>query len=183
MKTLILRNSVSVVCQRLIAKTSCTQDEVEKSNDEIITLEHKDRIKYTDIERPMSGHEFKEICQKAMRECETKILTFYFIEKFSNVSIAFMSIFSVFLENYGLRQIAIVILCSLIFLVYLLQEFGDWGRLREKYSMLYRKFKKLFFSVKENREEKFDKYMELFNSNELSIDSYPIRPFAICCRR
>lgn len=114
---------------------------------------------------------FREKCLDAMKICRNYTYWFFILEKISIVTEHVSYVLTVIVTFYHFRLLDIIGIVAVIALVILLNTFGDWSRLREKYSHLHSLFRKLLNSTSNTRIAEFRKYAYLFGSDELWIDS------------
>ncbi len=183
-KELFKHGSFKIITQRPRKHFKTFFSKNSKSDDiELITVDRKERqLNFFETNYGLANEElindeiFKNSCINAMKLCQKYIYIFYVLEKFSFLVEQFSSIFSIIVAFCDISTYKVVCICTFIFIVVVLNSFGDWARLREKYSNLYKLFGRLANSKDENRIKKFENYATTFSAEHLSIDSVsPIR--------
>ena len=119
----------------------------------------------------VSDSEFRKRCNDAKHLCRNYTYVFFFLEKISKGIEAASAIFAILVANYELSVKQIAGIAIVMFVITIMDSFGDWGRLREKYAHLHHLFRNLANSKAETRIIDFRKYAVSFGSDELFIDS------------
>lgn len=114
---------------------------------------------------------FKEKCIEAMKICRRYAYWFFFLEKISITTEHISYILTVVVAYYQFELKEIIWAVIIIAIIIMLSSFGDWARLREKYSHLHNLFRFLLNSKSDSRVLEFRNYAYLFGSDELFIDS------------
>ena len=136
------------------------KEEIETKRDDVV-IENK----------AVDDKEFRDHCLNAMNKCRNHVYIFFLLEKTTLAIETFTSIFSIIADIFGLSFKTILCICVVLFSSIVFGSFGDWPRLREKYSHLYKCFEKLCNSKASDRIKKFEQYSETFGTDDLSIDS------------
>lgn len=118
----------------------------------------------------MNDEEFRELCIQALNKCRYYIFIFYILEKVNIVTVEFSTFFSIVAFSISLTFNQILIICLVLFFLGIFNSVGDWSRLREKYSNLYRCFEHIANCKDDSRIDKFKKYVDVFTGENLSVD-------------
>lgn len=146
----------------------------EKFKKLLLTVEDGNRIENGDLEvvkKEITDIEFRDKCLEARNLCKKFVFIFYLLEKFSFLVVMFSSLFVIFIDSYDINRIDVTIICLFMFAIIVLNSFGDWGRLREKYARLHHMFRILSNSKEHDRIKKFQTYAYSFGTNDLFIDT------------
>lgn len=146
----------------------------EKFKKLMLTVEDGNRLEQGTMElvkKEITDEEFKEKCFEARQLCKKFVYMFYALEKLAFIVIMFSSLFAIFIESYGINKRDVTIICMFILAIIILNSFGDWGRLREKYARLHHMFRILSNSKEPDRIKKFQSYAYSFGTNDLFIDT------------
>lgn len=173
---LLNKSKLSVVMQRIPKKFSYDSnnksDPVNPHDIEMVNRSINSRLSIN-----ISDNDFRLRCKEAKNKCKNYIYVFFLMEKISNATGVAATIFSILVANYKLSVHDILWIVLVMFLVTILDSFGEWGRLREKYSRIHHHFKILANSHDEDRIIKFRKYAEVFGGDQLFIDSIILSDF------
>lgn len=138
-----------------------------ETKEEIFESKNNDIIE----DKTVNDKEFRQHCLDAMNKCRNHVYIFFLLEKSTLAIETFTSIFSIIADIFGLSFKTILCICVVLFSSIIFGSFGDWPRLREKYSHLYKCFEKLCNSKAPDRIKKFEEYSQTFGTDDLSIDS------------
>ena len=148
-----------------------TSNNVESKTPDFVDIEsiRSERIEICE-NMAISDEKFRENCRLAMKQCNHYIYMFFFLEKLSRLVENISYILTVIVAAFHFEFVDIIIAVSIMGAITLLDTFGDWGRLREKYSHLHLLFRQLLNSKNKNRVNLYRKYAYMFGSDELFID-------------
>jgi hypothetical protein len=110
-------------------------------------------------------------CDEEMAMCKKTIFYFFILEKITQAVNSSSMIFCILVANYNLKVKQIIGIMAVMFFISIVDSVGNWSRLREKYCNLYNNFKVLKYSTEPDRVVTFRKYAEIYNGDELFIDS------------
>lgn len=141
---------------------------------DLINLERSKNIDDNDREIlkliNMKDDYFRQLCIEALNKCKSYIFIFYILEKLSIATTEFSTFFSIVAFYINITFNEILIICFILFFLGIFNSIGDWSRLREKYSNLYRCFEHIANCTDDTRIERFKKYVAVFSGENLSID-------------
>lgn len=175
MDNIIQTNLFAIVFQRILKNFYIMSSQ----KSDLIIVDRRQQMGKEEIELikriNISDSEFRRNCLGAMNECKKYILIFYLLEKISITVEQFASLFAIIADSYEVSLGKVICISIVMFMIVLLDSLGDWNRLREKYSNLYKSFETLSVSKDEQRGLKFEKLCTSFSKDNLSIDSIHVK--------
>jgi len=135
-----------------------------------ITQEMFDNFNLMDIK--LENTIFKQKCQDVMRLCKTKVNIFFFLEKTTQINTFFFACFIAYIQYKNNRIPFHITIMAILFICFveIINIFGEWSKLREKYSHIYHLFSGLTNYRGKDRNDKFRLYSEYFTGNCLFCD-------------